>query len=157
MRAPVRSFVAGGSVVALAVFVAVVLTWTLARDAAPESGARGSAPTSSSASASTSAPIVLRAILELPSPTTTDTPQSTATSSPDPASGLNFCATATPGALCKVAYPPPPPPTAYPRCATAVLAPGDWCRWNGTPTVPTGTPATGTGAPLDGAPADTGA
>jgi hypothetical protein len=72
----------------------------------------------------------VHAVLELPSPTATDTPGPTATSSPDPAASLNFCTNAEPGKLCKVPFPSPPTPTPYPSCTDMDrLTPGDWCIW----------------------------
>lgn len=82
----------------------------------------------------------VRAILELPSPTATDTPQPTSTPSPDPASVISFCSGADPGKVCKVPFPPPPTPTPYPSCAHMErLSPGDWCIW------PTASPSPASG------------
>ncbi|MEA2511796.1 MAG: hypothetical protein QOJ59_1283 [Thermomicrobiales bacterium] len=101
--------------------------------------ARGNSAAAGDLAAIAEAPTMevhLRAVLELPSPTPTSTAQPTATSSPDPAGNLDFCANVEPGKLCKVPYPTPPPPTPYPSCSEMdQLAPGDWCVW---PTQPTG-------------------
>lgn len=81
----------------------------------------------------------VRAILELPSPTPTNTPKPAPTSTPDPASGGNFCADVEPGKLCRVPFPPPPTPTPYPSCAEMDrLSPGDWCVWPTEPAVVAG-------------------
>jgi hypothetical protein len=78
----------------------------------------------------------VRAVLEMPSPSPTNTPRPIATASPDPATGHDFCSTNDPGQLCRVPFPAPPTPTPYPSCTDMdKLAPGDWCVW---PTQPSG-------------------
>ncbi len=77
--------------------------------------------------------IIVRAILELPSPTATETPRPTATSSPDLHRSRDICTgTPEPGKICKVPPPPPPTPTPYPSCPDVIATPanaGEWCEW----------------------------
>lgn len=72
----------------------------------------------------------VKAELILPSPTVTTIPSSTPTEAPTVIPSLNWCGTATPGALCEVPPLPTETATLVPDCANMDdLDPGDFCRW----------------------------
>lgn len=100
----------------------------------------GSVPNSSLAS-STQPTIVVQAILQLPSPTPTETPRPMPTDVPGTMSAATFCTlTPEPGTVCIRPAPTPLPPTPLPSCAEPGM-PSTWCQWpNGTPVAVRGIP-----------------
>ena len=130
-----ESLLLGGALAVLAMGLGVLLGWYAAFDpstAPPMSSGYPLGADGGAAPSSSSLQVEVHSVLVLPSPTPTTTPRpATATAYPtrDP---IPPCATATPGALCRVPPPTPPPPTPYPACDVAMATPfgaGGICRW----------------------------